>query len=340
MDLSNSFEPLQSYQSMETSSPLTQYTPNSCTHSNHKASPLKGKHKKTIKLEGMIINCNGLNSSLCSTEFQVLLELHNPDFVLGTESKLQNDIPSSSIFPSNYTVFRKDRNVHGGGVFQAIKSDLICVEEPHLSTDCEIIWTSLKMRNCKTLYLSTVYRPPDSPIKVLEDIHDSINNVFKKSKGHPNVIIGGDINWHAEVSISSSNSAQQSNKFLHLVRDFSLKQHVQTRTRPQLGKILDLVFSIFPNSMSCVSTVTGISDHLAVIFNVNLKPARSSKPPHKVFMYNRANFDGLNDCIHKASNSFFVSNPDEKSINENWQYFKQALQEGINIYIPQRSSNS
>ena len=338
MDLSNSLEPLQSYQPMETSSPLIQSTSNSCTHPNRKASPPKGKPKKTTKLKGMIINCNGLKSSLRSTEFQALLELHNPDLVLGTESKLQNDIPSSSIFPSNYTVFRKDRNVHGGGVFQAIKSDLICVEEPHLSTDCEIIWTSLKMRNCKTLYLSTVYRPPDSPIKVLEDIHDSINNVFKKPKGHPNAIIGsdfnlGDIDWHAEVPIPNSNSAQQSNKFLQLVQDFS-------QTRPQSGKILDLLFSTFPNSVSCVSTVTGISDHLAVIFNVNLKPTRSSKPPHKVFMYKRADFDGLNDYMHKASNSFFASNPDEKFINENWQNFKQALQEGINIYIPQRSSNS
>lgn len=89
----------------------------------------------------MVINCNGLKSTTRFTEFQALLDLHDPDFVLGTESKLQQDIPSYSIFPSNYAVFRNDRNCCGG-VFQAIKSDLVCVNESELTTDFKIIWTS------------------------------------------------------------------------------------------------------------------------------------------------------------------------------------------------------
>ena len=214
----------------------------------------------------MIINCNGLKSISRSNELKALLDLHNPDFVLGTESKLEQDIPSYSIFPSNYAIFRNDRNHNGCGVFQAVRSDLICTEEPDFINDCEIIWTSLKLSNCKTLYLSAFYRPPNSITEVLDN--------------HPNVIIGrldfglGDIDWASDESAPSiSNSASQRNKFLHLIDDFSLSQHVKSTTRPASGKILDLLLSTYPNSVLNTTTVSGINDHLAVVFEVNLKPS-------------------------------------------------------------------
>ena len=62
------------------------------------------------------------------SKFEALLDLQNPDFVLGTESELRPDISSYSVFPPNYTVFRKDRNRFDGGIFQAIKPDLTCVQ--------------------------------------------------------------------------------------------------------------------------------------------------------------------------------------------------------------------
>ena len=88
----------------------------------------------------MILNCKGLKGSDHIAKFQALLDLHNPDFVLGTESKLCPHISSYSIFPPNYTVFWKERNRFGGFIFQAIKSDLTCVQEFDFAVDdCEII---------------------------------------------------------------------------------------------------------------------------------------------------------------------------------------------------------
>ena len=108
------------------------------------------KRNTKTKLKGMIINCNGLKSSKHSTEFQALLDLHDPDIVLGTESKLNPDISSYSIFPPSYSVLRRDRNAFGGGVFQAIKSDLASIEEPNFNMDgCEALWSSLKIANSR-----------------------------------------------------------------------------------------------------------------------------------------------------------------------------------------------
>ena len=77
-------------------------------------------------------------------------------------------------------------------------------------------------------------------------------------------------------------------------------------TRPISGKVLDLLLSTYPNAISDTPNVSGMSDHLAVIFEVNLKPTRSVKPPHKVYLYNKANFDDLRE---------FMS---ESSVEENW----------------------
>ena len=43
-------------------------------------------------------------------------------------------MPSYSLFPDNFTVYRKDRDQHGGGVFVATKDKLISVDMPNLDS--------------------------------------------------------------------------------------------------------------------------------------------------------------------------------------------------------------
>jgi hypothetical protein len=92
----------------------------------------------------MIINCNGLKGPSPYTELQALLDLHDPDVVLGCESKLHKDIPTYYVYL--YIVYRKDRNANGGVVFQAIKSDIVCEEHPKFNNNREIIWSSGKFK--------------------------------------------------------------------------------------------------------------------------------------------------------------------------------------------------
>ena len=264
---------------------------------------------------------------------------------MGTESKLHPDVPTYSIFLPSYTVFRKDRNANGGGVFQAIKSDLVCVEEVDFSNDiCEILWSSLKIGNNKTLYLSSFYRPPNSSSEILDCLGDSISEVFTKIPHHPNIIIGGDFNlgdvdWHCEIPTTSNHStASQHNKLLHLMDDYSLTQHVKVPTRPASGKTLDLLLSTYPNSVSGVFTSPGLSDHHIVNFEVNLKATRFPKHSYRVYEYKKANFGGLNEFIAKSSSEFIASDPRENSVEHNWDAFKNAVIDGISQYAPQKSS--
>ena len=69
-----------------------------------------------------------------------------------------------------------------------------------------------------------------------------------------------------------------------------------------------------------------MSDHLAILFHLNVKDSRSFKPPHKIFDYKRADFDGL----RKSMSNF--------AVEDNWPLFKTTLTKGMVNYIPQRYS--
>jgi len=50
-------------------------------------------------------------------ELEAFLITHNIHFLLGTESHLDESVTNPEIFPRHYHVYRKDRNIHSGGVF-------------------------------------------------------------------------------------------------------------------------------------------------------------------------------------------------------------------------------
>ena len=80
---------------------------------------------KLKKVEIMIINCNGDKGPSKQAAFLATLDIHKPDIVLGCESKVCNSICSYEFIPKDYAVFRKDRNVHGDGVFVATSDRII-----------------------------------------------------------------------------------------------------------------------------------------------------------------------------------------------------------------------
>ncbi len=98
---------------------------------------------KMRKIKAVLINCNGLKSEKSRTDFQAAIKQHNPDVIFGCESKLNSDIPTYSVFPDNYEVLRKDCNSYGGGVFLAIRSDMVVLDRPEFDSNSEIIWTTV-----------------------------------------------------------------------------------------------------------------------------------------------------------------------------------------------------
>jgi hypothetical protein len=96
-----------------------------------------------------------------------------------------------------------------------------------------------------------------------------------------------------------------------------------------------------PN-VSNVSTKAGMSDQLAVHFNIDVAATRSFKPSHKVFIYKNADFTKLNEfmshaCIGKLTFSYLVLNI-TLHVSENWLKFKSTLTKDIQDYVPHKKS--
>ena len=102
---------------------------------------------------------------------------------------------------------------------------------------------------------------------------------------------------------------------------FNLTQVVQEPTRQ--NNILDLVFTTQPDLIKGTYVVPGMSDHNAVIWDINFKTKPSLNPPRSVYLiYKCADMGGLQEQLRNSHTSFQASDPSTKSVEENWTQFK------------------
>ena len=81
----------------------------------------------------------------------------------------------------------------------------------------------------------------------------------------------------------------------------------------------------------------GISGHDLVITDMTMKVRINKKPPRKVFLYKKANWQSLEDDITQAETNFFSSTPSERSVEDNWQQFKSALISALDKNVPSKT---
>ena len=69
------------------------------------------------------VNCRSIYNKML--EFWNLVDTYNPDVIIGTESWLKGEIENAEVFRTDYTTFRRDRSVRGGGFSYALKIPLM-----------------------------------------------------------------------------------------------------------------------------------------------------------------------------------------------------------------------
>ena len=195
----------------------------------------------------------------------LLLSYVKPDAVILTETKLNKDILTSEVFPSElgYTVYRKDRsNEGGGGVALLIRSCYPSTEVtlPDMCSGSEIIWVEIALRNHKKLLVSSFYRRPnDHTTAQLEYLQLSIEHVLSRYKSpNQSLTIGVDFNlpdidWDNNSVRCTSSRRSLYDFFLSLTQDFSLFQTVRDATREM--NILDLFLTNCPSSVKSTHVI-------------------------------------------------------------------------------------
>ena len=286
----------------------------------------------------MLINCRSVKNKVA--DIAAITDEHKPDIILGNESWLTPDIGNNEIFPIDYNVFRKDRitNTHGGGVFQAVKKDIIITERADLNTNCEIIWTQCKLaeRKFRCVLFGSYYRTNASDMRSLEELEASYlkigDNIHKN-----NVIIAGDFNapdidWQNPVD---------SNRLVELIddHDFSQLVHEPTRRQGETHNTLDLVLSNNKNIVRNVQVVPGISNHDIVLFTVNTTCKMKKNIKRKIYFRKKADTNRIKEELKKLADSVNL-NSESKTVDEKWNEFELGVHRIMDDHIPHKMSSS
>ena len=78
-------------------------------------------------------------------ELLAFLDFHQPHVVAIQEIKIDSSIATSELFPETcpYSVFRKGRNIHGGGVMLLVHKDISHMSITKPENDTESIWVKV-----------------------------------------------------------------------------------------------------------------------------------------------------------------------------------------------------
>ncbi len=143
----------------------------------------------------------------------------------------------------------------------------------------------------------------------------------------------GGIDWSDQSIDSKISSKILSQELLDITNDFNLEQMVSHPTRRD--RSLDLFFTDNATLVEKSIVVPGLRDHDGIaLVTINLNPKRSNQKPRKVFLYNKADMEGLRSDMTNFGNEFI--NDPCNNIETLWTKFKTKLHESMDRYIPSK----
>ena len=294
------------------------------------------KDRRSKKIQGNTsgsgIKCVCLNARSIinkKTELNIMVDDIKPHIIGITESWANNDITDAELGLEGYVMFRKDRmGRRGGGVLLYIKENIPAYKvQLQEEADCkEALWCNL-VTGHTTVTIGVVYRCPNITIQNNEKIHNAISEV---SKG--DCIIMGDFN-HGNIKWDSQQSTGvEDQKFLCLVQDNFLTQHVLEPTRA--ARVLDIVLSSQKEFVDnvVIQEPLGSSDHNQLHFNINIKSDKTKvKQCRRDFR--RGNYEEIRKSLALIDWNDKMNN---KTATECWNILRGELDSAIERYVPMK----
>ena len=234
----------------------------------------------------------------------------------------------------------------GGGVFVAVHNSIIATLQAQLDCQAEALWIKIEMANQKPLCIASFYRPPGSDIQPFDAFNHSLDCLHANGF-FPRIVIAGDmnvpdINWsNNTVKDDPQYGVLVNQKFLNIVDDHGLTQPVSFPTRQ--ASVLDLVVVKPPDLVSNLTSsdgISGINDHSAVSFELNLTVKVSKKKPRSVYKFAKANLEDIHHDAEILNKNFFKRDPINISIEDKWQFFKSGLLSILDSRVPRKKIGS
>jgi len=297
-----------------------------------------GLPHKSNNWRTLIVNCNSIQGK--ASVFKTVCDYIQPDAVIGTESKLGENVSSSEVFPEEYTVYRRDRSHGGGGVFIMVKN---CYTSSIITTpdnDSELIWVKVSLQNTNDLYICSFYRPPHITTTPFKTLSLSLSKFQNNPRKH--VIVGGDFNakdidWDQHQPMKDCAKRAMCEELLILANDHSLTQLQRKPTREH--SVLDLCFVNKPSLVKSSNTIPGISDHDMIVTDMLLKPVINIKPRRKIYKFSQTDWTRIKLDTEQFSKEFLSDKWQGRPVEKNWELLKNHINAMLKKHIPSKLSS-
>ena len=111
----------------------------------------------------------------------------------------------------------------------------------------------------------------------------------------------------------------------------------ETSTREQ--NILDLVFTSNPTLIKSSVSIPGLSDHDAIVIDMDINPVYSQQQRRKIYKYSHANWEQLKQDCAKTSIDTVTAANSGATTDETWEIFKKGIIDSMNKNIATRLSS-
>ncbi len=315
-------------------SPLAHSSPDPQSSSKQTAAGQTQNRHGGLPIRSIVINCRSIKGK--KAELDDLIDSLQPHIIFASETHLDSDYFSTEFFPTNFSVYRKDRNRHGGGVLLAVSNELNTYQLSSISTTTESVWVMMHGKGQPPICLGAVYRPPNATDDFMSHLCDTVAEI--KSTHNPSgFIIAGDFNlpgieWTTEAVTSGARNRKSCEFLLGMIDELALQQMVDQPTRGE--NTLDLFMTSSPGLVNQVLIGPGISDHDTVIINHTIKAAKTNSAPRTVYQYSKADWESANEELNDIIDGYMSTDPDSRSVTTNWTTIKCSLLSLMEKHIP------
>ena len=300
--------------------------------------------KKSQSWRTLVININSAPGK--RAELENLINYTDPDLIIMTETKIDEQVKASKFLPKGYTGdIRKDRCKGGGGVMIATKQEYdIQGIELEANISAETVWATISLKDQRKLVVGSYYRPPDSGSDSIDDLESVLSFITEKFRNNPQctIILGGDFNagdidWESHTVCEHSLNRQINEKILSVISSSGLVQIQKDFTRND--KILDLLCTNKPDLFSDIRSIPGISDHEIILADCDLKPVVCKKPPRTIYLWNKVDWNKIRLLASEFSESFLPEHG-TRSVDKNYTMFKEFIALTMKEHIPNKLTST
>ena len=281
----------------------------------------------------VLLNARSIKNKLDEFHAEIVVGHNYPSVIGVTETWLDNSIPNNIFQCKNlYDVFRKDRNLNGGGVAILSKKNLRSTELiSETFHDLELIAIQTKFKK-ETVIFACFYRSSVQQCEILPKLTLAVE--YLASKGKPLVLFGDfnlpGIKW-GDLPVADVSNKQD--EFLDMFQENGLHQKVLINTR--FDAILDLVFVNEPALVENVVVEPPLSntcDHNVISFSLGLRTLADDNQPVKLRLWSKADIVGIGLCLETRNWPLFFQHC--RNVDEMWISFRLFCYDLFEKFVP------